>query len=680
MAAGILSARWTPVRLARSTAIVSAAAGGLALVGSPAGILPLLALGLGLVVGPPLAARGRGGSARLWTVGTVIVLVLAPLDYVVLTRSIVLTGGHVLIYLQINRLFQLRGASEARQVTLLALLTLMLAAVLTLSLWFVVALAVFSISATWAMAMCALVSSGSADVPARVPRSTTGLLTAAGVGIVVLTGAFFLVLPRIRIRTIQGTQAAGVSVVGFADRVSLGDFGAVKADNTPVLRATIVDSAVDTPYWRGSALDRYEDGTWQVSDLSEDDLSFARSATAWNERVFTVASRRGHPVEQEIILEPLDENVLFALPGLISLQGDLPPLTKGSTGSVFFHGSGGRKRYHARSVPVVRPRPGDDVSLPDEPMPERYLQVPEELREPLHEIATAATVGATSNRQRAAYLERYFADFTYSLSPPKPQGDPVLDFLTRTHAGYCEHYASAMVLLARTLGLPARMATGFSGGEYNELGDYHLVRQRDAHTWVEIHYQTSGWVLYDPTPPSAEPSGLLAGASRGLDYLRMLWIQRVFEYNLLDQFRLLRAAGQRASRLQGILSSGLGGVLGNRVLVWGVLLLAAAGLIYFVYVRRTPGRLRAGRSRWEGPVADLWKQVVRRLERAGVRREPGETAVEYLQRATGRLGMDDSPFRELAALHDAARFGDRTVNSSQINEMRAKLKQVWPSL
>ena len=84
-------------------------------------------------------------------------------------------------------------------------------------------------------------------------------------------------------------------------------------------------------------------------------------------------------------------------------------------------------------------------------------------------------------------------------------GDPIGDFLFRYRSGHCEYFATAMVLMLRSQGIPARFVTGFLGGENNRLG-YYIVRQSNAHAWVEAYLPDSGWTVFDPTPPAGRPA------------------------------------------------------------------------------------------------------------------------------------------------------------------------------
>src|SRR5262249_58455899 len=115
---------------------------------------------------------------------------------------------------------------------------------------------------------------------------------------------------------------------------------------------------------------------------------------------------------------------------------------------------------------------------------------------------------AREMRSRAASDQAYIAavlqlfktgGFVYSLTPPLLNYDSVDDFLLNTRSGFCGHYASAFVTLMRGAGIPARVVTGYLGGEWNPIGEYFIVRQSDAHSWAEVWVEGKGWLRVDPT-------------------------------------------------------------------------------------------------------------------------------------------------------------------------------------
>jgi hypothetical protein len=166
------------------------------------------------------------------------------------------------------------------------------------------------------------------------------------------------------------------------------------------------------------------------------------------------------------------------------------------------------------------------------------------------QIAALAEVamGTGSAAERAARLEAYLiGNYSYTLDFVGRGGDrPIEDFLFRYKSGHCEYFASAMVLLLRAEGIPARLVTGFLGGEYNPLEGYFIVRQSNAHAWVEAWLgEDVGWRLFDPTPPGGRPStepasvGLLF--NQAWDFLQFRWDRYVLTYGFYDQ---VQAFGQ----------------------------------------------------------------------------------------------------------------------------------------
>ena len=147
------------------------------------------------------------------------------------------------------------------------------------------------------------------------------------------------------------------------------------------------------------------------------------------------------------------------------------------------------------------------------------LAIPAPLAPALRAMARRWT-GSTRrpSRQLAAIQARLRTDFKYSLSFERPPGkDPVMDFLTRNRQGHCEYFASAMALLARAAGVPARVISGYLVHERNGLGGYHVVRERNAHSWVEA-WVGNRWQTFDPTPASA-----LAEASSQMGTAAAVW-------------------------------------------------------------------------------------------------------------------------------------------------------------
>jgi transglutaminase-like putative cysteine protease len=183
---------------------------------------------------------------------------------------------------------------------------------------------------------------------------------------------------------------------------------------------------------------------------------------------------------------------------------------------------------------LVRLLGGRERAFPVRPPSAGDLALPTEIGVPLMELAASWVSGASSDSERIAALQaRLESGFVYTLDAPADLSgddatrDPLLVFLQETRAGHCEYFASAMTLLARASGVPARLVTGYRIAEWNGFGDYGIVRERHAHAWTEVHLANRGWVAVDPSPlrgsESAEAevtpmwAGLIDYAKVGLD-------------------------------------------------------------------------------------------------------------------------------------------------------------------
>jgi transglutaminase-like putative cysteine protease len=154
--------------------------------------------------------------------------------------------------------------------------------------------------------------------------------------------------------------------------------------------------------------------------------------------------------------------------------------------------------------------------------------------------------GTAEPAEQARRIQSYLTqEYTYSLDLLGIRTDrPVEDFLFEFRRGHCEYFASSMVLMLRSIGLPARLVTGYLGGEYNPFEDYYVVRQSNAHAWVEAYLPDRGWTTFDPTPPSGLPASSKLGwsllASQAYDYLLFRWDRYVLTFGFYDQLGIAR--------------------------------------------------------------------------------------------------------------------------------------------
>lgn len=195
----------------------------------------------------------------------------------------------------------------------------------------------------------------------------------------------------------------------------------------------------------------------------------------------------------------------------------------------------------------------------------RYLALPDSVPQRVRDLAVDLTAGAATPYDKAAALETYLRRFPYSLSVPLPPADRdiVEYFLFDLQRGYCDYYATSMVVLARSVGLPTRLAVGYAEGRYDPDDRTYFVTGMDAHSWPEIYFPGFGWVPFEPTaglvdivplgeylpseigqpdlPPLVSPSGEFAGQLRRVVEIALIWTAFLgIGWLLLDRVRFLR--------------------------------------------------------------------------------------------------------------------------------------------
>jgi hypothetical protein len=251
--------------------------------------------------------------------------------------------------------------------------------------------------------------------------------------------------------------------------------------------------------------------------------------------------------------------------------------------------------------------------------------------------------------------------FFYTMTPPLLGEHPIDDFLFNTRSGFCEHYASAFVFLMRAANIPARVVTGYQGGEVNPIGNYMIVRQSEAHAWAEVWLEDSGWVRVDPTAavsplrvesgisasvPATDPLPLLVRADfpwlRNIrfawDSLANSWNQWVLGYNPERQFWLLARVGLDRATWQTL----------------AMILVATTGLITTAFAI---AMLRRFSRRPRDPVVKIYARFCRKLARRGARRAPSEGPADFANRAARQLPQAAGPIHRITEMYIKLRYG-----------------------
>jgi transglutaminase-like putative cysteine protease len=579
----------------------------------------------------------------------------------------------------------------------LALFQVILASNLTDSVFFPPLLVIFVFAAVWTLLVHTLRSEAiEAGDPRGVSRAITpGLLhmtlVASGLS-VLLALVLFVTLPRLRSSMVRAPSIApSLATAGFSDRVELGELGRIRLDPTLVMRIETLEGVPPAPgsgYWRGLAFDRFDGSSWSITPS-------ARTLVAGSAEGGIRFARDASPADlvQRIVREPVEAGVLFRAGDVRELQGTVRRLERDTSGGLYAAGQANQRvRYRVASR---RQRLPDellrrDVAEPERRLGERYMQLPE-LSPAVAQLAREIVRGRSNDADRVRSVEQYLLRHgRYTNVPPSPdpqaERSPVETFLLGELAGHCEYFASAMVVLLRTLGIPARLVNGFAGGMQNEIGGFLEITRSDAHTWVEVHYARAGWVRYDPTPPDlrARPAVSLSFSEQMRQLasaLELWWFQRVVGFDRSDQIRALkrawlawRAARQehaeapapehrRAPERERLDLSELLRPLLPWLLVAGV---ALSGLAW---------RRRRGDDPSRPPVA--YAKALRLLARRGLRRDPATTARAFAARVSAEQPTAvAAAFERLTEAYLAERFGGRAPGAAALalDKLRASMR------
>ncbi len=481
-----------------------------------------------------------------------------PLDYRYLSRDFVAATTHLVFFLAILRLLTAQRDRDYLFTAILSTLELLTAAIVSFQLNFFACLGAYVLFAIGGMASSEI--RRSASRAGHVTRSDArwqlaprlAILTAfIAVGTLALTGFLFFMLPRTANAALGHLIQRGMYLPGFSNRVALGEIGEFKLDSTPIMRVRFFtrDNRWETR-WRGGALIHFDGRQWtspaQSGELIRLERGMARLADVRQLR------RPGRRVRYRVDRKPIDSDALFFAGIPEHLEMNAMALRRTSEGS-YRLGPGETTATQYLAVAYFETEPYE-TARDQPPVPpaigERYLQLPP-LDPRIPTLADAWTREAPTALGKARAIEaRLRAEYGYTLDlTGNVSGDPLAHFLFERRRGHCEYFASAMAVLLRSAGIPARMATGFLGGTFNPISGQYVVRASDAHAWVEAFLPGWGWATFDPTPPdtNAPRFSLWSHLNMYFDAADTLWQDWVVTYDLGRQV-LLAERIERAGR------------------------------------------------------------------------------------------------------------------------------------
>jgi protein-glutamine gamma-glutamyltransferase len=516
---------------------------------------------------------------------------------------------------------------------------------------------------------------------------------------VLLLGAgLFFAIPRFGSGYFHRMAQRSSNLSGFSETIRLGGIGIIQLDPAVVMRVRVTGKPtfLNRTKWRGVTLDYFDGRTWSKR-------AKGRMVNYPSGRDFQLNpdSSSGTRVNYQVFLEPSPTGFLFTLDQIIRVQGHLAPLTKDPADDAVIARPHPYRRltYHAESLlPEARQFQGAYLELlPAEQ--QAYLQLPS-LDPRIFEIAMRISGKASSVEEKARSIERYLqTNFSYSLDQSRLQNpQPLTSFLLETKEGHCEYFASSMVVLLRTLRIPARIVNGFQGGEYNDIGGDYIIRGRDAHSWVEVCIPPQGWLAFDPTPSSPgklPQNSLFMTFNNYLDAFELFWAEWVVGYDDVIQISMFRNLHDKTAHLTRTGQQGLyegmcklrncirllGGVFHSQDSMGGGLLVpvivALAAILLFIgsrHTRRSYAIKHSSPARRNSLAVKFYEECLAFLEAKGKCKPRNLTPSEY----AAKLGVEEiaTPVRELTSIYNFARFGKEPVQASQLQRAHELLRTI----
>lgn len=495
--------------------------------------------------------------------------------------------------------------------------------------------------AVWAMTML-LISVHQAGGHPR-PWQYAGLSASLVLQAVPVMLVLFVLFPRIAGPLWQMPEDAHGGSTGLSESMSPGSINNLSRSDAVAFRVKFEDAVPNRQqlYWRGPVLESYDGGTWSRAPMEE---------------LTAQAAFAGGAVRYSVLLEPHNQRWLFALdlpqaaPGGARLNGAYELQARSPVHEVL--------RYEAASHPRFRLQ-----AQLAAPMQARYLHLPAGAHPRATELARRWRAQSGTPLEVIDHAIAFFRSrpFVYTLTPPLLRQDPVDQFLFETQRGFCEHYAGAFAVLMRAAGIPARVVTGYQGGELNGLGDYMIVRQSDAHAWTEIWLADQGWVRFDPTGlvaperiergldaavPAGDPvpfmarldGGLLKGLRLRWDALDNGWNTWVLGYGPQLQAQVMQRVGLDGWQQ---MVAALAAALGVTVAVVAIMV------------------LRGGRPAPADPWRASYDRFCQKLARGGLRRQGHEGPRDFAARVVAQRPDLADQVNAITGLYIRMRYAER---------------------
>jgi len=675
-----------------------------------------------------LMRKSLGISERWTTYLTIIYFAFYAADYFYFSLSFINATVHMVLFIMVIKIFSVRRDRDLVYLAIISFLMLLAAAVLTVdtlflmtfSLFILVAIATF-VSMEMRRSEREMMSVGvSTQQESRFQRSLAGVATVLGSLTLLGATVIFFVLPRINtagyLRNL-GTQ--GSIMTGFSQEVSLGGIGQIQQSRDVVMHVQVLYGRLpEDVKWRGISLANFDGQRWWnapeehvyhgLNGVPLDLLPFNESAFYSGEahlpRVPTLSYR--------VVMEPMGLDIFFLAPVPMKLTGDYRVIEIGRDGAVYnahrvMTGNVPQDADNAQPIgmytadadtrdpaPFVR----NSISRNYPPrVSSLYLQLPH-VDPRVANLAREITSGSESNYARAQAIDSYLkSHYGYTLQLPSARApDPLAYFLFERKKGHCEYFASSMTVMLRTLGIPARVVNGFRGGEFNDLTNSYIIREKDAHSWVEVYFPEYGWVTFDPTPAgdAGADSKSWSRLALYMDAASQMWREWIINYDFTHQMKLsadisastghaqftvrswLTGKYRQAVRSVLNLEKWLGEMSPREMASWCIVLGLLLALPFTPRAWRSFDRRRAARDPHIAPrtAASFWyMRMLKQVARRGFRKAPAQTPTEFADSIDDpQMHSDVVVFTEH---YERARFAESVEDAERLPQLYEEMAE-----
>ncbi len=676
---------------------------------------------------------------QLTTVMNMLYLVAIPLMFSRL--SLLDTVTALVIYIQFYLLIHQLNEASYRYLYLMAFFLLLSASVQSPEPAIGLVLVLFMVSAVWSLILLQLKHELDRSAGGREGRSVrlegdsldnlqepgrdqkqalVAMTSLATLCVFALSVALFYLTPRIE-AGLLGRDDEVITRTGLSSDIDLAGGGSIVPDTTPLMRVEFPDEPGGEfggdMYWRTATYNLYTGSRWLSVSMGGREYflpprqHYDRRAVDEQWMLVREPDPGGAKVRQVIYL---DSAIDDGLPALDSVQRARLVSSSRRNASVAW------STGHDGTIQLVPEADGAAVTYEvwsevRQPSPEVLRRAPDDYEEVMpynmyrrytnHEllpetVQVAANIVAphTTVFDRVSAVESWLSnpanDFVYSLSfPPLPAENAVDAFVNRSRLGHCELFASALALMLRSQGIPARVVSGLRGAEWSAASRAYIVRADMAHLWVEVYFIGVGWVRFDPSPPTDVDTGAMGWLSGMISQqvmsAKMLWYQNVVGFNQGIQIHRLRDIGvgiggawmrfftreepadDAPGRVEATATSRI-----DVVRVIASILVLAGGVVVLIRLRRwqrldqvillTADQERAQR---------LYRRLRRRLRRLGAPLA-GKTAEEIAEDALTLPIVSPQSVVEAVRVYNEARFGRGALGVEHYQRMRREISRI----